>query len=294
MSEIKNAAGLSSRVALCLSYNGQSFHGWQAQDSDLPTVQKSIEDAISQVANERIEVVCAGRTDKAVHASHQVVHFDTTARRSERSWVFGCNSNLPKDISVTWAKTVHPDFHARYSALSRRYHYCIYNHPSRPANFASEMTWYHYPLNEAPMHEAAQVLVGEHDFSSFRAAGCQSKSANRFLEHVDVFRVGHMVIIDIKGNAFLHHMVRNIAGVLLEIGSGKADVSWCQQVLDARDRTQAAVTAPPNGLFLSQVAYPPEFGIPNEIGAPGWLHALLCQVGRVKPNYDSLWDLAFR
>ncbi|TNC83047.1 MAG: tRNA pseudouridine(38-40) synthase TruA [Oleiphilus sp.] len=294
MSEVKNTAGDTSRVALCLSYNGQPYHGWQAQRADLPTVQKYLEASLSKVADEPIEVVCAGRTDKAVHASHQVVHFDTRARRSSRSWVFGCNSHLPREISVTWASPVSSEFHARYSAQSRRYHYCIFNHPTRPANFSGEMTWFHYPLDEAKMHEAAQCLVGEHDFSSFRATGCQSRSPMRFLEHVDVFRVANMVLIDIKGNAFLHHMVRNIAGVLLEIGAGNAPVAWCREVLEARDRKCGGVTAPPNGLFLSQVEYPDEFGIPREIGAPGWLHALMCAAGRVESHNPDLWQLAFR
>jgi tRNA pseudouridine38-40 synthase len=276
-------AGLNpSRIAFTLSYNGHAYHGWQAQKSDVPTVQKYLEMAVSKVANEPVSVVCAGRTDRAVHASHQVVHFDTQAVRSERSWVLGCNSALPRDISVSWASQVDPAFHARYGATSRRYHYCIYNFPTRPANFSNEMTWCHHSLNEKRMHSAAQCLVGTHDFSSFRATGCQAKSPVRSIEHVEVFRVGPMVIIDIKGNAFLHHMVRNIAGVLMEIGAGQAAPGWCQEVLNAKDRTQGGVTALPNGLFLTQVKYATEFGIPCQNLGSGWLQALLCASGRTE------------
>jgi len=296
--EVVSAAGCSesaSRIVLCVNYNGSAYHGWQAQSSGVPTVEGSLLKAVRRVADQELELTCAGRTDRGVHASHQYVHFDTTAKRSERSWVFGCNSALPKDVSVLWAGEVDQAFHARYSATSRRYFYCIYNHPVRPANYATEMTWHHYPLDEARMHDAAQCLVGEHDFSSFRAAGCQSKSPFRFLEHVRVFRVGHMVILDIKGNAFLHHMVRNISGVLMAIGAGKMPVSWCREVLEACDRTMGGVTAPPNGLYLAQVDYPEHFSVPSQLGAPGFLHALLVASGYLESgDSDSkLWELAF-
>ncbi len=284
----------TGRVALCLSYNGNQYYGWQSQKSDLPTVQARLEKAVSAVANEPVEVVCAGRTDKSVHAAFQVVHFDTTAKRDMRAWVFGCNTHLPKDISVSWAGYVAQEFHARFSALSRRYHYVIYNHPIRPAHFSSELSWCHHPLDAEKMHEAAQCLVGEHDFTSFRAVGCQSKTPFRFIEFVNVKRYGHIIIIDIKGNAFLHHMVRNIAGVLMNIGMGREPVGWCAQVLAARDRTKAAVTAPPYGLFLTHVDYPEAFNIPLSHGAPSIIHGLLAahqHEESVLP--EDLWNIAY-
>ncbi len=282
-----------SRFALCLSYNGSAYHGWQAQKSGLPTVEQALQSAVSKVANHPVELVCAGRTDKAVHASHQVVHFESHARRSPRSWVFGCNSNLPSGISVSWAGQVDDEFHARYSATRRRYHYVIFNHPVRPACFADAVTWHHYPLDAQRMHSAAQCLVGEHDFSSFRAVGCQSKSPFRFIEFIRVYRVANMVVLDIQGNAFLHHMVRNIAGVLMAIGSGRKPDSWCQQVLDARDRTAGGVTAPPHGLYLTHVTYPEQWGIPVSEGAPSIVQAMLVGAGHAPLQSDGLWDLAF-
>jgi len=284
--------GVTGRIALCLSYNGYSYHGWQAQKSGLPTVQKYLEQAISVVANHSVKVVCAGRTDSSVHASHQIVHFETTAIRSCRSWVFGCNANLPKDISVTWVKSVQDDFHARFSAISRRYQYVIYNHPVRPANFSRELTWCHARLDESAMHAAAQCLVGKHDFSSFRAVGCQSKSPVRSLEFVNVERFSNMIVVDIKGNAFLHHMVRNIAGVLIAIGSGKYPAQWCEEVLTLKDRTKADVTASPYGLYLTHVDYPAEFKIPVSSGAPSLIQALLAlSTGDNSPE-ESIWDIA--
>tara|TARA_R110001592_G_scaffold138511_4_gene357626 strand:- start:6364 stop:7287 length:924 start_codon:yes stop_codon:yes gene_type:complete len=292
-SELSNAAStlkVTGRVALCISYNGNQYFGWQSQKDDLPTVQKFVEKAISLVANEQIQVVCAGRTDKSVHSSYQVVHFETSAKRDLRSWVFGCNANLPKDISVFWAGEVDEDFHARFSASSRRYNYAIYNHPVRPSNFSTELTWCHHPLDARAMHEAAQYLVGKHDFTSFRAVGCQSKSPIRSLEFVNVRRYGNIVLLDIKGNAFLHHMVRNIAGVLMAIGSGKEQVSWCSDVLKARDRTQASVTASPYGLFLTQVDYPERFNIPKSSGAPSLIQAMINASSGQDVLNKELWD----
>ena len=265
----------TGRVALCLAYNGYNYHGWQSQKSGLPTVQMHVEKAVSVVANEAVKIICAGRTDKAVHSSYQVVHFETTVSRDPRSWVFGCNANLPKDISVSWAGNVDTEFHARFSATSRRYNYVIYNHPIRPANFSTELTWFHHPLDANMMHLAAQCLVGTHDFSSFRAVGCQSKSPVRTLEFINVRRYGNIILIDIKGNAFLHHMVRNIAGVLMTIGSGKEGVEWCAKVLSAKDRTKASVTASPHGLYLNQVDYPAKFNLPASSGAPSLIQAIV-------------------
>ena len=284
-----NAIG---RVALCVLYKGSRYFGWQSQSSGLPTVQDEVEAAIARVANHPVEVVCAGRTDKAVHASYQVVHFDTSAVRSERSWVFGCNANLPPDLSVAWAKPVPDAFHARFSAFSRRYNYFIFNHPVRPAHFFEEMTWCHYQLDESAMHDAAQALLGEHDFTSFRAVGCQSKTPFRNIEAISVRRCANMLVIDIKGNAFLHHMVRNIAGVLMAIGSGNKPVSWCAEVLEARDRKKADVTAPPYGLFLTDVSYPEEFGLPVSPGAPGFAQAMLA-LGNEESDLDAeMWSIS--
>jgi len=279
---------ITGRIALSLSYNGSAYHGWQLQKSGLPTVQQALEQALSQVANQPIKLVCAGRTDRSVHASHQLVHFVTTAKRNQKSWILGCNANLPSDISVSWVGAVDETFHARFSALSRRYLYCIYNHPVRSASFSSEMTWCHYPLDEKAMHDAAQSLVGRHDFSSFRAAGCQAKSPIREMEFVNVSRIANMVVIDIKGNAFLHHMVRNIAGVLMSVGRGAEPVSWSKTVLAAKDRAKGDVTASPCGLFLTHVEYPSEFNIPASGGAPGFVQAMMVAAGHAEYVPEAL------
>lgn len=251
----------SGRVALVLEYNGAHYHGWQAQKSGIPTVQMHVEAALSKVANHPVEVVCAGRTDAGVHASHQIIHFDTSVTRAFRSWVMGVNANLPDDISAHWVGNVSSEFHARFSAISRRYRYVIYNHPIRPALYRNEVTWNYRPLDVSKMAQAAEVLVGRHDFSSYRAIGCQAKSPVREVEFLNVQRFGDFIILDIQANAFLHHMVRNIAGVLMAIGSGKQNVGWAEAVLHAKDRTAGGVTAPPFGLYLINVGYP-ECGVP--------------------------------
>jgi tRNA pseudouridine38-40 synthase len=291
----KNAASndiVTGRIALCVAYKGTNYFGWQSQTSGVPSIQQKVEDAISRVANHPVEVVCAGRTDKAVHASYQVVHFDTRAERTERSWVFGCNANLPPDISVSWARSVDEEFHARFSAISRRYNYFIFNHPIRPAHFSDQVTWIHYPLDENVMHNAAQCLLGEHDFSSFRAAGCQSKSPFRRIDHISVRRVRDMVLLDVGGNAFLHHMVRNIAGVLIRIGTGEKPAAWCREVLEARDRTKAAVTAPPFGLYLCDVAYPESFDLPKSEGPPAFAQLMLAALGNEQIISHDLWAIS--
>jgi tRNA pseudouridine38-40 synthase len=293
--QVSDTAGnesFSGRIALCLSYNGFIYHGWQSQKSGLPTVQKFLEHAISKVANHPVKVICAGRTDSSVHATHQVVHFETTAFRNKRAWVFGCNANLPKDISVSWAGRASEDFHARFSAISRRYHYVIYNHPIRPAIFSNELTLCHAPLNAQAMHKAAQSLVGKHDFSSYRAAGCQANSPVRTLEFVNVKRYSNVIVIDIKGNAFLLHMVRNIAGVLMSIGKGEKPVSWCADVLALRDRKEAAVTASPSGLYLTHVDYPLVYGIPQSTGAPSVIQAMLSLATGENSIDENMWDIA--
>jgi tRNA pseudouridine38-40 synthase len=246
-----------------VEYDGSQFCGWQAQKEALPTVQEALEKALSTVANEPIKVICAGRTDTGVHGVGQVVHFDTGAERSERSWILGSNANLPKAVSVQWARPVSEDFHARFSAQKRRYRYVIINRFSRPSFAYGRVTWEHKTLDEMRMQQAAQHLVGEHDFSSYRAVACQAHSPVRTVSRLAVRREQDLVIIDIEANAFLHHMVRNVAGVLMTIGAGEQAVDWSREVLHARDRTQGGITAPPHGLYFMSVDYPAEFGIPQ-------------------------------
>ncbi len=249
------------RIALGISYQGSAYHGWQSQ-TGLVCTQTLLEQALSQVADHPIALSCAGRTDKGVHAIGQVVHFDTTAQRSARAWLLGGNSHLPADIRIHWAQEMDSTFHARFSALARRYHYIIYNHRLKNALWNSYSSHCYIPLNENAMQSAAQHLIGEHDFSSFRAASCQAKSAWREVQHINIKRQGCYVIIDIQANAFLHHMVRNISAVLMTIGAEKKPIDWAKQVLLAHDRKAADVTATANGLYLSQVFYPEKFALP--------------------------------
>lgn len=248
------------RIALGISYHGSAYHGWQSQ-TGLACIQTYLEQAISQVADHAILLSCAGRTDKGVHASGQVVHFDTTAQRSQQAWLLGCNSYLPADIRINWVQEVDSRFHARFSALARRYHYIIYNHRLKNALWNQYTSHCYYPLNENTMQSAALHLVGEHDFSSFRAASCQARSACREIQHIRIKRQGCYVIIDIQANAFLHHMVRNISAVLMTIGAGRKPSDWAKQVLLARDRKAADETATANGLYLTQVFYPEHFAL---------------------------------
>lgn len=251
---------LLQRIILGVEYLGENYNGWQRQNNGI-SVQQKVEEAASYVANHSVDVYCAGRTDSGVNATGQVVHFDTTAERNERNWILGINANLPRDIAVTFVKKTQPEFHARFDAVSRRYRYVILNQFARPAILDKRITWTRYPLDEKKMHEAAQALVGRHDFTSYRAKFCQAKSPVRTLFGVEVTRQGDCVYIDVHGDAFLHHMVRNITGVLIEIGEGHKPVEWAKQVLDVKDRTQGGVTAPPWGLYLVHVAYPQHFGV---------------------------------
>lgn len=251
------------RIALGIEYDGSVFSGWQTQlNPRLRTVQETLEQALSRVANETVTVSCAGRTDAGVHASGQVVHFDTTVSRPLKAWILGTNSNLDRHVVVRWAQEVSPEFHARFTACSRRYRYLISNTPTRPALYAHFLTHHHLPLDAERMHEAGQLLLGEHDFSSFRAAGCQSRTAMRNVSELSVTRQGDLVVVEIEANAFLLHMVRNIVGTLLEIGQGNKPAGWAGQLLALQDRTQAAPTAPPQGLSLIAVRYPVSHGIP--------------------------------
>lgn len=258
------------RVALMVEYNGGQYHGWQAQ-TGLRTIQHAVEQALSEIADEPIAIACAGRTDTGVHATSQIIHFDCQKERTIRAWLHGANSFLPKDICVKWGRFMPEDFHARYSALSRRYCYVIYNAPIRPALLRGQVTWQYRQLDDRLMHEAAQALLGEHDFTSFRAVECQSKSSKRHVYQLQVRRKDDFVIIDICANAFLHHMVRNIAGVLIAIGSSRKPVHWAKEVLEAYDRKLGAETAPPYGLYLTEVTYPETFAIAKSNTGPLFL-----------------------
>lgn len=250
------------RIALGIEYDGSHFCGWQRQVRD-KSVQAEVEQALSCVADQPIRVHCAGRTDSGVHATSQVVHFDTDAVREDRAWVFGVNRHLPTSISVRWVKEVPDDFHARFSALSRRYCYLIYNHRSRPAIYQQGLTWQSQELDVERMQQATNCLVGKHDFSSFRAAGCQAKTAVRNMLHCKLSRQHNLIALDIKANAFLHHMVRNIAGSLMKIGKGEQPVDWMETVLAARDRKVAGMTASARGLHFIAVDYPEHFQVPS-------------------------------
>ncbi len=252
------------RIAAVVEYCGTAYFGWQRQpDTATPGVQNRVEEALSAVADHPINVHCAGRTDTGVHATAQIIHFDSDAKRSAQQWVRGGNANLPADVRLRWAQLTHPEFHARFSALSRRYQYCIDNRPSKPGLFAGLHSWFYRPLDVHLMQQAARQLLGEHDFSAYRAAGCQAKTAHRHVSAVSLSRRGHLIILDITANAFLQHMVRNIAGVLMAIGCGDKPPAWAGEVLRSKDRTQGGITAPPDGLYLVGVDYPGRFGLPD-------------------------------
>jgi len=250
------------RIALGVEYNGFDFFGWQAQEN-LSTIQGSLESALSKIADHPVTIYCAGRTDAQVHATGQVIHFDTTSIRDMRAWTVGANTNLPPSIAIRWGIEVNEQFHARYTAIARKYRYCIYNNPLRPAILSHLATWQYAVLDHKLMHEAAQFLIGEHDFTSFRSSQCESKTAMRNILKINVLRSGQMVIIEVEANAFLHHMVRNMTGVLIEVGKGLKSVTWVKEVLQAKDRRLAAPTAPAAGLYLINVKYPVKYGIPD-------------------------------
>jgi tRNA pseudouridine38-40 synthase len=254
------------RFAAGLEYDGRAYSGWQYQPG-LNTVQDVLQAALSRVADSPVECVCAGRTDAGVHALGQVVHFDSDAPRGERSFRLGANTYLPGDVSVVWLREVPAHFHARYAAAARTYRYLILNRDSRPALAAGRATWQRRPLDAARMHAAAQDLLGEHDFSAFRAIECQAKSPMRRVESLAVTRHEEWVSIAISANAFLHHMVRNIAGLLMSVGHGESPPERVAKVLAGRDRSASAATAPPDGLYLEAVRYPDEFGLPVARGA---------------------------
>ncbi len=248
------------RIVLGIEYDGSGYSGWQWQ-TGRSTVQAAVEKALGKVAAAPVTVICAGRTDAGVHALEQVVHFDTHVQRDTHAWQMGGNAHLPDDVRILWAREAVSDFHARYSAIARFYRYIILNRRVKSALLRKQVTWCYEPLDAGKMHRAAQALVGDHDFSSFRAQGCQSKSPCRLVHFVDVYREGDRVIMDIAANAFVHHMVRNIAGVLMAIGKGKRPVHWTEQLLAARDRREGGITAPPEGLYLGGICYPDQFAL---------------------------------
>ena len=257
------------RIAAIVEYHGAHFHGWQRQKHHPePTIQAALEDALSKVANESISVVCAGRTDAGVHASTQVIHFDTHAKRKSYGWLMGTNAQLPTGIALRWVSEVDAEFHARFSATARRYRYIIHNKPVKQGLMHDMFTWWRFPLDEVKMHEAAQSLLGENDFTSFRAKDCQSTTPFRNIQSISVKRFGDLVMIEVQANAFLYHMIRNIAGVLIPIGCERKPVEWCKEVLELKDRSEAGVTAPSEGLYFVGVEYPEVFEIPSQPWGP--------------------------
>lgn len=250
------------RIALGVQYDGRAFQGWQSQSHGL-TVQDHLQTALHQFANQTIAVQCAGRTDTGVHALGQVVHFDVPFDRDTHAWVRGVNAFLPDTIAVRWARVVVPEFHARFDAYQRTYHYLIYNHAVRSPIWAGRAGWYHHALDAEKMHAAAQVLVGEHDFSAFRAAECQAKSPVKTLHQISVQRYGDAVLLRITANAFLHHMVRNLVGSLVYIGAGKQPTDWLAFLLQQKDRKLSAPTFSPAGLYLSAIHYPEHYQLPT-------------------------------
>ena len=256
-----------TRYAIGIEYSGTAYCGWQRQPH-CESIQQHLEEAIGFVANHPVELVCAGRTDTGVHAVEQVAHFDSDAERDSRAWIMGTNCRLPRDIRLKWAVAVAEEFHARFSARARAYRYVILNTPVPSAIFGDRSCWEFRPLDHVAMHDSAQMLLGEHDFSSFRAVGCQAKSAQRNLHSIEISRQGDLVYLDVKANAFLYHMVRNIAGSLISIGRGEHDADWLEQVFAARDRNQAEITAPAAGLYFVQVWYEPEYKLPMQAQKP--------------------------
>ena len=250
------------RIALGIEYCGTNFRGWQSQAGG-GTVQDALEAAIGQIAGEKIGVLCAGRTDAGVHATHQVAHFDTTVERPLSAWVRGVNSQLPEGVAVRWAQPVGDEFHARFSARGRRYRYLLLNRPQRPGLWQGRLGWFHLPLDLAAMQEASVRLLGEHDFSAFRAAECQAKSPIKTLARAEVRQSGNLLIFDFEASAFLHHMVRNLVGTLVYIGKGAQSPAWIDELLQLRDRTRAAPTFSPDGLYFRGPIYEAHWGLPE-------------------------------
>ena len=252
------------RYALGIEYDGSEFLGWQRNHASA-TVQGAVEDALSFVAHHPVDVVCAGRTDAGVHAACQVVHFDSAAERSDRAWVMGGNTRLPRSVRVLWCRTMPDEFHARYSARARHYRYSILNRAIPPAMHRHHLSWERLPLDAERMQRAAQALIGEHDFSAFRTAQCQAKHPVRELQRIAVRRDGQQICFEVQANAFLHHMVRNIVGSLVPVGRGEMPETWLAELLAGKDRTVAGPTAPAQGLVFLGPKYPGQWALPDEV-----------------------------
>lgn len=244
------------KFAAGIAYLGTDFHGWQLQKSGVRTVQAEVEKALSIVANHPIRVFCCGRTDAGVHAIEQVIHFETDAPRPAKAWLFGGNVNLPADVSFVWVKPIEDNFHARFNAIARQYHYKIYNSRVRCAIKAKNSVQEPIKLDLKAMQMAGNILLGQHDFSAFRGSLCQAKSPVKTIEHLNFTQTGDDILLDIKATAFLHHMVRNIVGTLLKVGKGERDIAWVEQVLKSKQRQSAGATAPPHGLYFIKAFYP--------------------------------------
>lgn len=264
--------GGSHRFAAVVEYDGAGHPGWQRQAHCLG-IQERVEAALSRVGDEPVTVVCAGRTDAGVHATTQVIHFDSGAPRRPHNWLLGANAQLPRSIRLQWVDETSAYFHARFSALARTYRYVVNNGAADPALLRAYSCRERHPLNVEAMDAAGQLLIGEHDFSAFRGAGCQSPTPLRHLSDLRVWRQGPLVVIEVTANAFLLHMVRNLAGALLAVGRGVQPPEWVSALLASRQRPLGAATAPPEGLFLVGVHYPPVFGIPALVGGPCFLTA---------------------
>ena len=256
------------RIAISVEYDGSGYRGWQAQKHDTRVVQTEVEKALSKVADEPINVVCSGRTDSGVHASSQICHFDTVAHRDPYNWVMGVNTQLPNDISLSWAQQVDPEFHARFSARSRQYVYLIRQSPYRNALLRNSITFTHKRLDPELMSEAGSSLLGTHDFNAYRSAQCQAKTSVRTLSHLSVHCHEGVIAVHVEANGFLQNMVRNIVGVLTAIGSKEEPVIWARQVLESKDRTKGGVTAPPHGLYFLGPTYDDHFGLPKTVRIP--------------------------
>lgn len=250
------------RVALGIEYCGTGFRGWQSQAGG-GTVQDALEAALREIAGETVGLLCAGRTDAGVHATHQVAHFETEVERPVTAWVRGVNSHLPEGVAVRWAQPVDEEFHARFSARGRRYRYLLLNRPQRPGLWHGRVGWFHWPLELAAMQDACGRLLGEHDFSAFRAAGCQARSPVKTMTRAEVRQCGNLFVFDFEASAFLHHMVRNLVGTLVCIGKGERAPGWIDELFRMQDRKLAAPTFSPDGLYFRGPVYEPHWGLPD-------------------------------
>lgn len=271
-------------MVLCLEYKGTAFHGWQVQKSGVPTIQAAVESAVSVVANEKVATIVAGRTDAGVHATNQIVHFDTRSERSDYGWKMGINGRLPDDISVKWVAQVNEYFHARFSAKERAYRFVIHNSWVKSALLHEVTTWEQYELDADKMQQAANLLLGTHDFSSFRAAECQAHSPVRTLRELTVERFGEFIVIQARADGFLHHMVRNLVGVMLPIGQGRKPVDWALEVLNYKDRRKGGVTAKGNGLYFIRASYEAA-QLPEVAAGPAFIEPL---ISTKQSRFDSV------